>query len=134
MGVIFFPRLSIILTKFIKAIGCIVENKKNKLVILCYYKLKGQLMKKTSSQAQKDKIADDFKEYLDDVTSNELTQDEEDEIVEHFKVWSGGFTPDECPHVGFDEPTHESYVEYALNKKFAGREEIVTDFLCDYEQ
>lgn len=62
-----------------------------------------------------------------------LTQAEKDEIIADFKEWSGGFTPDECPARGFDEATHESFVEHALDSKFTSRAEVVEEFLNDYE-
>lgn len=62
-----------------------------------------------------------------------LTNAEKDEILEDFKEWSGGFTPDQCPSHGYDEATHQSYVEHAMDVKFTGREEVVEEFLNDYE-
>lgn len=63
---------------------------------------------------------------------NTLTHDEKEEILEDFKEWSGGFTPDQCPERGQDEETHESYVENAMDSKFAGREAVVEEFLNNY--
>lgn len=61
-----------------------------------------------------------------------LTQAEKEEIISDFELWSGGFTPDQCPTIGYDEPTHQSYIEHALDSKFIGKEEMIEDFLSDY--
>lgn len=63
---------------------------------------------------------------------NTLSQDEKDEILEDFKNWSGGFSPDECPVLGYDEPTHQSYIEFALDTKFADKSELVEEFFSNY--
>lgn len=63
---------------------------------------------------------------------NILSKDEKEDIIEDFQRWSGGFTPDECPERGYDECTHQSYIEHAMDSKFKGKEEIIADFLSDY--
>ena len=66
--------------------------------------------------------------------ANKLSSSEKKEIIEDFKNWSGGFTPDECPEHGFDECTHQSYIENAMDSKFIGKEEIIADFLSNYPE
>lgn len=55
-----------------------------------------------------------------------LSDEDKDDIIEDFKMWSGGFTPDECPM-----EQHREYVEFAMDAKFD--DEAVWDFLTDYE-
>lgn len=62
-----------------------------------------------------------------------LTQAEKSEIIDDFIDWSGGFTPDECPSHGFDEATHESFIENGMNSKFSSKVEMIEEFLSDYE-
>lgn len=63
---------------------------------------------------------------------NKLSKAEKEEILEDFKNWSGGFTPDQCPERGFDECTHQSYIEHALDHKFKEKEELVEEFFSNY--
>lgn len=63
---------------------------------------------------------------------NKLSKVEKDEIIINFKDWSGGFTPDQCPQHGYDEPTCQSYIEYALDSKFKEKSEIVEEFIFNY--
>jgi hypothetical protein len=63
---------------------------------------------------------------------NTLTSTEKKEIIEDFKDWSGGFTPDECPDFGYDEPTKQSFIEYGMDDKFREKAEIIEDFLINY--
>jgi hypothetical protein len=63
---------------------------------------------------------------------SELSKAEKDEIISDFKEWSGGFTPDECPKMGYDEPTCQSYLEYALDAKFEEKLELVEEFIFNY--
>lgn len=65
---------------------------------------------------------------------NRLSKAEKEEILEDFQNWSGGFTPDQCPERGFDECTHQSYIEHAMDSKFQVKSEIVRDFLSDYPE
>ena len=67
-----------------------------------------------------------------------LTAAEKAEIIEDFKEWSGGYTPDECPckpdgRKDDKELTHESYIKNALDTKFEAKKDAVEAFLCDYK-
>jgi len=64
---------------------------------------------------------------------NKLSSSEKKELLEDFKNWSGGFTPDQCPEHGYDECTHQSYIEHAMDSKFEEKSELVADFFSDYE-
>lgn len=44
----------------------------------------------------------------------DLTPAQKKRLIANFKSWSGGFTPDECPMIGRDEPSVASYITHAL--------------------
>jgi hypothetical protein len=58
--------------------------------------------------------------------NNELTSEQKELLIDDFKDWSGGFTPDECPP--------EEIVSFALNAMDSAFDhDAAFSYLVDYE-